>query len=398
MLKNKLMLLIGVVILCMIGLGVYLFSTRNFIAATQVEEFKEVTAKQGTIKINFLADGKAYLPVLKLKFPVSGQLKEVMFDIGDKVKKNDIIAKLEDKVYTNKLESASISYNQAVVKLDKTKQQYESQLISEKSKLDSLKLQMESAKLLYQPMLLVKETYSEQEIESKKIAYENSKMAYELALQTYNILLKGSQDISLDEISIQQTKTSIEAAENSLSDTILKSPVDGEIMSIFLRPGETVTNSTDFTLISDTGRISVKAQVSELDVSKIEKGLSAEIEFEALQGQSFKGKVLSIDPLPITDSSGIVNYTVNIEIDNISESIKDGMTCSVSFILKQKEKVIVIPNTAVKRIDGKQVVEIKDQTGNIATRNIKTGLTDGINVEVTDGLKAGEILIIRVKK
>lgn len=49
-------------------------------------------------------------------------------------------------------------------------------------------------------------------------------------------------------------------------------------------------------------------------------------------------------------------------------------------------------------VDRKQVVEVKDETGNIETRNIKTGLTDGTNVEVTEGLKAGDVLIIRAKK
>ena len=398
MFRNKLKLLIGVIVLCVIASGGYLIITRDTAASVQVEEFKEATARQGDIKIRLLADGKAYLPVLKLRFPVSGQLKEVMFNIGDHVKESDIIARLDDIEYINKIDSARINYDQAVVKLEKTKQQYDSQLISEKSKLNSLKLQMDSANLQYQPILQIPEAYSEQEIESKKIAYENSKIAYESALEAYNFLLKGSLDITLDEINIQQTKTAIKTAEDAQNDTIIKSPVDGEIFSVSHRPGETVSNSTDFVVVSDIGGLSVISQVSELDVSKIVKDQSVVIEFEALQGQSFKGKVLSVDPLPVTDSSGIVNYTVNIDIDNISDSIKDGMTCSVSFILKQKQNVIVIPNAAVNRIDGKQVVEVKDETGNIVTKDIKTGLTDGTDVEVIDGLKAGDILVIRSKK
>lgn len=398
MFRNKLKLVIGVVVVCVIALGGYFLSTRNSAASAPVEELKEVIARQGDINISFLADGKADLPVLKLRFPISGQLKEILYDIGDKIKKGDVIATLNDNQYTNKLESARISNNQAVVKLEKTKQQYESQLISEKSKVDSLKLQMDNAQLQYQPMLEIPEAYLEQEIQLKKIAYESSKIAYESALKDYNILLKGSQDITLDEINIQQTKTSVKAAENSLSDTILKSPVDGEILSLSLRPGETVSNSTDFAVVSDIGTLRVIAQVSEFDVAKIEKGQSAEIEFEAMQGQTFKGSVLSVDPLPVTDSSGIVNYIANIEIENIADSILDGMTCSVSFILKEKQNVVVIPNTAVKITDGKQIVEVKEETGNIVTKNIKTGLTDGTNVEVAEGLQAGDILIIRTKK
>ena len=60
--------------------------------------------------------------------------------------------------------------------------------------------------------------------------------------------------------------------------------------------------------------------------------------------------------------------------------------------------MIVIPNAAVKIVEGKQIVEVKEKGGEIITKNIKTGLTDGTNVEVTEGLKAGEIVIVRSKK
>lgn len=285
--KNKLKLLIGVVILCVIASGGYLLSSRNLAASAPEEELKEATATLGDIKINILADGKAYLPVLKLRFPVGGQIKDVMFNIGDKVKKDDVIAKLEDKEYINKLESARINYNQAVVKLDKTKRQYESQILSEKSKLDDLKYEFDDISLEYQSIWQIPEAYSAQEIESNKISYEKAKISYESALESYNLLLKTNQDITIDEINIEQTKLSVKIAEDSLNDTILKSPVDGEILSIYLRPGETITNTVDFAVVSDNGKLSVKAQVSELDVPKIEKEQRVEIEFEALQGKSF---------------------------------------------------------------------------------------------------------------
>lgn len=401
MIKNILKVLAVVIALCGIGVGVYAYRAQNAPASAQVDSFKEAAARQGDIKINFDADGKAYLPVIKLRFPISGQLKNVMFATGDKIKKGDIIAKLEDKDYINKLESARINYQQAVVKLEKTKQQYESELISERSKLENLKYQQDSLALQYLPMEQIPDAYSRQELESKRAAYENAKAAYASALQAYNLLVEGNKDIELDEISIQQAEAAVKSAEDSLADTILKSPADGNILSVAFSPGEIVSSSNDstyFAVVSDVEGLRVTALVSELDVAKVEKGQKVDMEFEAFQGQAFTGKVLSVDPLPVTDSSGIVNYTVNIGIDNAAEKVKDGMTCTVSFILKEKQNVVVIPNTAVKIIEGKQVVETKEKNGEIVTKNIKTGLTDGSNVEVTEGLKAGEVVIVRTKK
>ena len=401
MIKNVLKVLAVVISLCGIGIGVYAYRSQNAPVSSEVDSFKEVNVRLGDIKISFDADGKAYLPVIKLDFPISGQLKDVMFEIGDNIKKGDIIAKLEDKDYINKLESAQINYQQAVVKLEKTKQQYELALISEKSKLDNLKYQHDSLSLQYLPMEQIPDAYPRQELESKRAAYENSKAAYTSALQAYNLLVEGSKDIELDEISIKQAEAAVKTAEDNLTDTILKSPVDGNILSIAYNPGEMVSSSGDSTylaVVSDVEGLEVTALVSELDVAKTEKDQKVEMEFEASQGQTFTGKVLSIDPLPVTDSSGIVSYTVNIGIDNASDKILDGMTCIVSFILKEKKNVIVIPNTAVKVIERKQIVEVKEKSGEIVAKVIKTGLTDGSDVEVIGGLEVGEVVIVRTKK
>jgi len=400
LIKKILRVLVAVVVLCGIGIGVYAYRAQNAPVSSEIDSFKEVTVRQGDIKIGFDADGKAYLPVIKLRFPLSGQLKNVMFETGDKIKKGDIIAKLEDKDYVNKLESARINYQQAVVKLEKTKQQYASELISEKSKLDNLQYQQDSIALQYLPMEQIPDAYPRQEIESKRAAYENAKAAYSSALQAYNLLVEGSKDIELDEISIKQAEAAVKSAEDSLTDTILKSPVDGNILSVAYNPGEMVSSSNDsnyLAVVSDVKGLGVTALVSELDVAKTEKDQKVEMEFEASEGQTFTGKVLSIDPLPVTDSSGIVSYTVNIGIDNASDKILDGMTCIVSFVLKEKKNVIVVPNTSVKVVERKQVVEVKEKSGEIVAKNIKTGLTDGSNVEVIEGLEAGEVVIIRAK-
>ena len=396
--KTLTLLIIGAAILIAASTGVYVYSTRNAAVSTQVEVVKEATVSKGTIEISFLGDGIADLPVLKLRFPVSGQLQEIKADVGSKIEKGDVIAKLSDKDYANKVESARISYDLALVKLEKTKQAYASQLSTEKTKLETLKYQMESIYLQYQPMLQIPEAYSLQDITAKKIAYENAKSAYEASAEAYRLIEKGSLDITFDELNVRQAEANLKAAQDALANTLVSAPVDGEVLSISHRPGETVSNTTDFALISNAGKIGVVSQVTELDVSKIEIGMSVVMEFEALQGQTVKGKVTSVSSLPVIDSAGIVTYAVNISPDSAVSTVKDGMSCSVSFILKQKQNIMIIPNTAVKRVDGKQVVEVKDGSGSVTTRTIKTGLTDGVNVEVTEGLKEGEIIIIRSKK
>lgn len=393
---KKKVIIVFIVALILAGSGTVYFMSKSAAATSETETIKEVTVKLGTISIDFMADGVSNLPVLNLRFPVGGQLKELYFDIGDEIKQGDVIAKLDDTDYINKINSAQINYEQAVIKLEKTKQASSSQLILEHSKLDSLKTQLDGIDSQYNIMIEIPEAYSREEIEAAKIAQENAKAAYDAEKTAYT-LLTGNLDIQLDELTIQQMQYELKAAEDGLKNIIITSPADGIIMSIAQMPGETVSSSADFVVISDYSILGVIAQVSEFDISKIEKGMRVDMEFEALLGQLVKGTVSSIDPLATTDSGGVVSYNVNIALDSDESKLMDGMTCSLSFILKQKENVLIIPNSTVKVIDGEQVVEVIDDAGNIAARTIKTGLTDGTNVEVIEGLTKDETLVIRTK-
>jgi multidrug efflux pump subunit AcrA (membrane-fusion protein) len=99
-----------------IASGIYIYRKRTIMTAAQNQALNFTTVKKGDIKISFASDGESYLPILKLRFQISGQLKEVNVNIGDKVKKGDILAKLDDRDYRNKLDTAQISYDQALTK------------------------------------------------------------------------------------------------------------------------------------------------------------------------------------------------------------------------------------------------------------------------------------------
>lgn len=405
MFKKILKITISVLLISAIAFGVYSYRQKAAATTNQGLELKEAAVNRGDIRISFSSDGKTYLNVLKLKFQVSGQLKEVNVNVGDKVQKDAVIARLDDRDYINKLETAKLSYNQALSKLEKTKRSYDQQLISEKAKVDNLKMQLDNISLQYTPMLQLRDVYPSQDIEAKRLSYENARAAYESELKVYKSLQDGNEDIRLDEINVEQSRLAIKIAQDNLDNTVLKAPEDDEILSVSNRAGETVSSNTsnssatDFVVMADTSKLSVIAQVPEADLPKVEKGQEAEFECDAFQGRTFKGKVASIDPLPVTDSSGIVTYTVYIDVeDKDLEKVKSGMSCTVSFIMKQKKNVVVIPNSSVKRVNGAQVVEMKDGNGGVLTRNIKTGLTDGKNVEVMEGLKEGEKIIIKDKK
>lgn len=404
--KNK--ILVIATVLLGLGLGAYSYIAKSSGEVIEETIIKEQKVKSGNIKIDFIGDGEAQISVVNLDFEISGKLEELYVSNGQQIKAGDVVAKLDDTDYVNKLKSTQAEYQKAVTKLEQAKENHELEIISEKQKLDELKSKLDQIGAEYLPMLEIKEVYSEQVLEIKKASYESAKSAYEAQLQKYNIILNGSKNVEMEKANVEAAKISLEIAKNDLNKTVLTAPIDATILNISYKPGESIpvvqgsgditSDTNHFMIMSDSDKVEVKVPVSEIDLANVGIGQNVEVEFEAYESQLFTGKVLSIDSLPLIDNNGLVTYDAILELDGGIDKIKTGMTGTVSFILNQRQNVLVIPNKAVGIEDGKQVVKVKNEDGNIETRFIKTGLTNGTNVEVTDGLKVGETLIIEENK
>lgn len=384
-LKNKKTLIIGVVLISLGLIGSFFLwgQSRKVVVA---ENIKEVTVRKGDLKINFTADGKVDLSTVALNFPMNGTIKEVTVTVGTKVKAGDVIARLDAEKYELDLQSARANYQAAQAKLANARESYNDKLIAAKEKMDQ-------AMIIYQPMSQIPEVFSRQELASKKSAAESAQQSYEAAKA-------GTASIQTEEADVAQTLAALKKAEKNLSDTELRSPIDGDVIFLAAKEGESYSYGSDnaeksFAVVAKSDNVSITAQVLELDVPEVSLGQGVEVKIEALREDTFSGKVTGIDAQPVADASGIINYGVQVLLDKPDPRIKNGMTATVSFIIEQKKDVLIIPNSAVKRVDGSQVVEKIDEKGQSTTQKVKTGFTDGTNVEVMEGLKLGEKIVVR---
>lgn len=368
LLNNKLKY--GIIAVAILAISYVGYTYKIGTIATSAEEpaYTEKIVQRGDLVVDFTADGTADLPVTNLDFPIPGQIEEAFVTVGQDVKKGDALARLDNTDYMNQLEQTRLENAQ--------------KLIAGKRSLDQLKAKMETAELEYLPVKQIQEYYSRQEVELKRIAYEDAKSAYEAELQNQDVL-KTSAEIA------------VKACQDKVDDTVLVSPIDGKVLAIEFNTGETIPEDQTFMVLLDAENAELIAHVSEIDLGKVSIGQKVETEFDAFEGQIYTGKVVFIDNLPVIDSSGLVNYEVRIELEEGLNKIKTGMTCTISFILKQKQGVLIIPNKAVNIINGQQVVKVKDKNGEVEQRNIQTGFSDGLNAEVLNGLKPGEIVLLQ---
>lgn len=207
-------------------------------------------------------------------------------------------------------------------------------------------------------------------------------------------------DLATASETVKQMEAALAIARNSLQEATLTSPTDGMVLSSTGKAGEIVTStntstSTPFIVLTNGNEVTVDSYPIEDDIGKISVGQAAEVVFTSLPDKTYEGKVISISPNSVVDQSGIVTYKVSVTLSAPDENIKNGMTASVAFIAQQVKGVVTIPVEAVVRANGAPSVELQSLDGNTGWVKVKTGLTDGKIVEIKEGLKAGDKVLVR---
>jgi len=223
--------------------------------------------------------------------------------------------------------------------------------------------------------------YAQSELKMKKLDLEIKATEYQNLLQKHELL--QAQGLKQEELAVKM-------AQEDLEDTILTAPVSGVVLELANKAGESLTDEDDFAAMHENKAVKAVTKVIEYDIGQIKTGQKVHVTVEALPDKKFSGTVSKVDALPAEDSSGLVNYTVEIDLEDPGSEIKDGMTCAVTFVVKEVPDCLIVPYQAVRMVNGKQVVTVVNEQGAKIERQIKAGFTDGTSVEVLEGLDVNE--------
>ncbi len=194
-----------------------------------------------------------------------------------------------------------------------------------------------------------------------------------------------------DELTIAQTRVTL--AEAELAKATLTAPFDGMITDVKVLVGDLVSTGGTAFKIDDSSRLYVDLQISEVDISQIKLDQDATLTFDAIADKEYHGKVTNIG-LVGTVSSGVVNYTVTVQITDGDASILSGMTAAVSIVVDQHENVLVVPNQALHTSGGQRTVTVLFE-GQQITVPVTVGLAGDSLTEVTStSLKEGDEVVV----
>jgi macrolide-specific efflux system membrane fusion protein len=281
---------------------------------------------------------------------VSGLVKSLHANVGDYVKKGQIIAELEP----SELEA---KYNQSLAALNNTKANYE-----------YAKLDLERQKSLLKQNFI-------------------SQNQLDLAEKTFEI----------NKAQLEQAQANLDFAKVQLEYTKITAPISGIVASVSTQEGETVAASFSaptFVTIIDLERLEVWAYVDETDIGRIKESQNATFTVDTYSDTDFEGIVTAIYPKAVI-LDNVVNYVATLKITDFKEKIlRPEMTVTVTIYLEKKENVLTVPNNAIKREQGKTVVTVLDKNGKMDQRIIKTGYSSNGYVEILDGVRESEKVVL----
>ncbi len=182
-------------------------------------------------------------------------------------------------------------------------------------------------------------------------------------------------------------------AEKQLSSQSITAPFDGTILTVYEEVGAVVSPGMQAIEIADLDAFFVDIPVSEVDIPNIKVGQIAQLSFDAYYEESFSGEVVTIAESG-DRSTGVVNYIVTIEMDQVSTKIKPGMTAGVQILTEEKPNVLVVASEAVFSKDGQDYVYVlRDNV--LVSVPVKVGAYSNRMVELIEAdIAEGELIVL----
>lgn len=358
--------ILAILIVIIIGI----FSFAYFSNDETNNNFRIIKPKRMDLSINVEAVGKAYSPSLvNVATLANGEIKEFRVKLGDKLKKGDIIAILDDEKAKN-------------------------DLAIEKSKLISLNDEEEAARV-YLNELYVKLQTQEKLLSkgaSSKENYLNAKTNY------YNAKAK----LSSIKAQIIQTNANISTMQESLDETIVKAPIDGSVIGVYASLGQTINSkqsSPTLIKLANLDEMEVRMQIAQNDVSLLKVG--QKITYTPLSdGASTKeASINSIDSADVSvidnaASSGAVYYYARYFVNNNPE-LKIGIDVQNTIEIDKVVNALTLPINYINKDNKGYFVNIKDNSEiGYKKAYITLGKSDNFNIEITSGLNDDDEVVI----
>lgn len=287
--------------------------------------------------------GNVDIRTVSLAFRVGGKIENINFDEGQKVKKGELLAKLDDSMYQEYLNEINAQIEVAKANLEKLQNGYRVENIDmAKATLTQKEILMNKAykDLQRNTQLLKNNSISKQKYDDIKEIYDSNKAAYEYAKNNLELLKNGyeKEDIQVATAQLKALEAQKKLKEINLNDTNLYAPVDGTILTRIYEEGSIVNASTPILQLAKNDEYWIRAYINEKYLGKISTGMKAKIytdsSSKAYEGVvSFISSVAEFTPKNVETQELRTDlvYRFRIIVKNFDDGLKQGMPVTIKF-------------------------------------------------------------------
>ena len=222
-------------------------------------------------------------------------------------------------------------------------------------------------------------------------------LAYATAQETYDIALAYlEEDVKSQETIYNETQEKWDEFSSYIKGTSVCAQYNGVITGVELAAGDSISTGTGLVTLYNMDEVTMTVTVDESDMTDIALDSLANISFTAYPDEIFVASVTEISDAA-TDSSGNITYDVTVTLQGDVSCLFQGMTGEITFVTEQAEEVLYVSRRAITTENGKSYVKIMDENGRIQEKEVTTGFTDGVNVQIIEGLSEGDVVLIESK-
>ena len=335
------------VILAVVAGGLWWWSQRA--SAGSADAWRTTAVERGDIRVVISATGTlSATSTVTVGSQVSGQITDVLVDFNDTVEKGQVLARIDPATYQAQIEQGS------------------AQVSSARASLSQAQAALRNAELDFQRKneLVGQQLVARSEVDLARAALDQAR----------------AQALSAQAQIVQQT-ASTQTSRINMERTVIRSPVDGTILTRSIEPGQTVAASLQapelFTIAEDLRKMRIELAVDEADIGQVQVGQAVTFTADAFNDRRFNGTVEQVR-LAATTTNNVVTYPVVVAVDNADGTLLPGLTVNAEIEVSNRENVLKIANAALRYrpADAADIAAAAAPSGDAAPRG--GGLADDL--------------------
>jgi HlyD family secretion protein len=362
-----------------------------------VDATKMAVAEQGTMVRSVVATGKIE-PITKveIKSKANGIIKALHVDVDSVVNANDVLVELDREQLEATLRGAEANLQAASASLEGAQAALKKNIVeAEGPDVEFARRAYDRAKMLFAERLIAQSALDD--AHSALDLAENRKRAAQSQLAV------SEAKVTEARAQVAQARAAADRDAEDLANATIRAPIRATVLSRDVEIGSPVSsilnlgaNATLVMTLGDIEKVFVRGKVDEADIGRVRLNQPARIRVETFKDRAFNGHVTQISPLGV-EKDNVTSFEVKVSIDNPGKELKANMTANAEIVLEEHPNALLIPESAVTYDAQKKAsvdVIVSGAPNGRRKTPIKVGVGNGTKIEVLDGLKPGDRLLL----